>query len=173
MAYGQNEVVSIDKQEINTQVFAKDGETIVLGGVFHDTITKGVDKVPLLGDIPGIKRLFSKESERHQKRELVIFVTPHILKQGERMEMAKKEKHFKQVEKQKNKVRSISLMFSHFFNLAVCIASDLFILVEMDCAVDVRSKLNFPLLWAMWFTLQHYAMGCGHCLKMNPLGIVL
>ena len=82
-------------------LFAKDGETIVLGGVFHDTITKGVDKVPLLGDIPGIKRLFSKESERHQKRELVIFVTPHILKQGERMEMAKKEKHFKQVEKVK------------------------------------------------------------------------
>ena len=37
VAYGQNEVVSIDKQEINTQVFAKDGETIVLGGVFHDT----------------------------------------------------------------------------------------------------------------------------------------
>ena len=101
VAYGQNEVVSIDKQEINTQVFAKDGETIVLGGVFHDTITKGIDKVPLLGDIPGIKRLFSKESERHQKRELVIFVTPHILKQGERMEMAKKEKHFKQVEKAK------------------------------------------------------------------------
>ena len=101
VAYGQNEVVSIDKQEINTQVFAKDGETIVLGGVFHDTITKGVDKVPLLGDIPGIKRLFSKESERHQKRELVIFVTPHILKQGERMEMAKKEKHFKQIEKAK------------------------------------------------------------------------
>ena len=101
VAYGQNEVVSIDKQEINTQVFAKDGETIVLGGVFHDTITKGVDKVPLLGDIPGIKHLFSKESERHQKRELVIFVTPHILKQGERMEMAKKEKHFKQVEKVK------------------------------------------------------------------------
>ena len=101
VAYGQNEVVSIDKQEINTQVFAKDGETIVLGGVFHDTITKGVDKVPLLGDIPGIKHLFSKESERHQKRELVIFVTPHILKQGERMEMATKEKHFKQVEKAK------------------------------------------------------------------------
>ena len=101
VAYGQNEVVSIDKQEINTQVFAKDGETIVLGGVFHDTITKGVDKVPLLGDILGIKHLFSKESERHQKRELVIFVTPHILKQGERMEMAKKEKHFKQIEKVK------------------------------------------------------------------------
>lgn len=91
VSYGQqgNEVVSIDKQEINTQVFAKDGETIVLGGVFHDTITKGLDKVPVLGDIPGVKRLFSKESERHQKRELVIFVTPHILKQGETLDTLK------------------------------------------------------------------------------------
>ncbi|BCR37969.1 competence protein E [Haemophilus influenzae] len=91
VAYGQNEVVSIDKQEINTQVFAKDGETIVLGGVFHDTITKSEDKVPLLGDIPVIKRLFSKESERHQKRELVIFVTPHILKAGETLEALKQK----------------------------------------------------------------------------------
>ena len=90
-AYGQNEVVSIDKQEINTQVFAKDGETIVLGGVFHDTITKSEDKVPVLGDIPGIKRLFSKESERHQKRELVIFVTPHILKAGETLDALKQK----------------------------------------------------------------------------------
>ncbi len=93
VSYGQqnNEVVSIDKQEINTQVFAKDGETIVLGGVFHDTITKAVDKVPVLGDIPLVKRLFSKESERHQKRELVIFVTPYILKQGETLESLKQK----------------------------------------------------------------------------------
>ncbi|OOF57442.1 type IV pilus secretin PilQ [Rodentibacter myodis] len=93
VSYGQqnNEVVSIDKQEINTQVFAKDGETIVLGGVFHDTITKAEDKVPVLGDIPLVKRLFSKESERHQKRELVIFVTPHILKQGETLESWKQK----------------------------------------------------------------------------------
>ncbi|MBN6071224.1 type IV pilus secretin PilQ [Aggregatibacter actinomycetemcomitans] len=90
VAYGLGEVVSIDKQEINTQVFAKDGETIVLGGVFSDTITKGTDKVPVLGDIPGIKHLFSKESERHQKRELVIFVTPHILRKGETPNASKK-----------------------------------------------------------------------------------
>lgn len=92
IAYGNGEVVSIDKQEINTQVFAKDGETIVLGGVFHDTMTKGTDKVPLLGDIPVVKHLFSKESERHQKRELVIFVTPHILKQGQSLSNLSKEK---------------------------------------------------------------------------------
>ena len=92
VSYGENsEVVSIDKQEIQTQVFAKDGETIVLGGVFHDTITKGTNKVPVLGDIPWVGKLFSNESERHQKRELVIFVTPRILKNGETLEQLKQK----------------------------------------------------------------------------------
>ncbi|MGC6405529.1 type IV pilus secretin PilQ [Bisgaard Taxon 45] len=80
VVYDKGEIVSIDKQEINTQVVAQDGETIVLGGVFHDAMTKGVDKVPLLGDLPLLKHLFRQETERHQKRELVIFVTPHIIK---------------------------------------------------------------------------------------------
>lgn len=80
---GSSQFTTIDKQEINTQVFAKDGETIVLGGIFHDTMTKGVDKVPLLGDIPIIKHAFRFENEKHQKRELVIFVTPHIIKSPE------------------------------------------------------------------------------------------
>ncbi|MDU8925545.1 type IV pilus secretin PilQ [Pasteurellaceae bacterium LIM206] len=80
VVYGNGEIVSIDKQEINTQVFAKDGETIVLGGIFHDTVSKTEDKVPLLGDIPVIKHLFKRKADRHQKRELVIFVTPHIIK---------------------------------------------------------------------------------------------
>ncbi|WP_439256905.1 type IV pilus secretin PilQ [Lonepinella sp. BR2271] len=83
---GEGEVITIDKQEINTQVFAKDGETIVLGGVFQDTLSKGVDKVPVLGDIPVVKHLFRKQSDKHQKRELVIFVTPHILKQGQSLQ---------------------------------------------------------------------------------------
>ena len=92
VSYGENsEVVSIDKQEIQTQVFAKDGETIVLGGVFHDTITQGTNKVPVLGDIPWLGKLFSNKSERHQKRELVIFVTPRILKNGETLEQLQKK----------------------------------------------------------------------------------
>ncbi|TCP97691.1 protein transport protein HofQ [Cricetibacter osteomyelitidis] len=91
-----NQFTTIDKQEINTQVFAKDGETIVLGGVFHDSITKNEDKVPLLGDIPIIKHAFRSESEKHQKRELVIFVTPHILKQGQSLDEWKKIKLKKQ-----------------------------------------------------------------------------
>lgn len=78
VSYGNQQLTTIDKQEIQTQVLARHGETIVLGGVFHDTRVDGQDKVPLLGDIPIIKHLFSKDSQRHTKRELVIFVTPYI-----------------------------------------------------------------------------------------------
>lgn len=77
---GQNVMPTIDKQEINTQVFAKDGETIVLGGIFNESTIKGVSKVPLLGDIPVLKYLFSQKTDRYIKRELVIFVTPYIVK---------------------------------------------------------------------------------------------
>ncbi|MGV6988631.1 type IV pilus secretin PilQ [Testudinibacter sp. P80/BLE/0925] len=80
VAYGNHQMTTIDKQEIQTQVFARHGETIVLGGVFHDTFVDGRDKVPLLGDVPGIKHVFGKETQRQAKRELVIFVTPHIVK---------------------------------------------------------------------------------------------
>lgn len=81
-----NEMVTIDKQEINTQVFAKHGETIVLGGIFQHLVAKGEDKVPVLGSIPVIKRLFSRSRDKIAKRELVIFVTPYIV-QPEQSEM--------------------------------------------------------------------------------------
>ncbi|KAE9540426.1 type IV pilus secretin PilQ [Ursidibacter maritimus] len=77
---GFSALTTIDKQELKTQVFAKDGETIVLGGVFQHLITKGEDKVPVLGSIPVLKHLFSQSRDKISKRELVIFVTPHIIK---------------------------------------------------------------------------------------------
>lgn len=73
-------LVTIDKQEINTQVFAKHGETIVLGGIFQHLVAKGEDRVPILGSIPVIKRLFSQSRDKIAKRELVIFVTPYVIK---------------------------------------------------------------------------------------------
>lgn len=75
-----SDLVTIDKQEINTQVFAKHGETIVLGGIFQHLVAKGEDRVPVLGSIPVIKRLFSQNRDKISKRELVIFVTPYIIK---------------------------------------------------------------------------------------------
>lgn len=79
---GVNSLTTIDKQELKTQVFAKNGETIVLGGVFQHLVAKGEDKVPILGSIPVIKHLFSQSRDKISKRELIIFVTPRVIKQA-------------------------------------------------------------------------------------------
>lgn len=76
---GSNSNISINKQELNTQVFVKNGETIVLGGIFQHLLTKGEGKVPFLGSIPLINHLFKSKREQLSKRELVIFVTPYII----------------------------------------------------------------------------------------------
>ena len=75
-------VPSIDKREVETQVLVNNGETVVLGGVFEQSKANGQDKVPLLGDIPLLGYLFQKNSTSTTKRELLIFVTPQILKNG-------------------------------------------------------------------------------------------
>lgn len=77
---GFSALTTIDKQELKTQVFAQNGETIVLGGVFQHLLSKGEDKVPILGSIPVLKHLFSQSRDKISKRELVIFVTPHIIR---------------------------------------------------------------------------------------------
>lgn len=79
ISYGNGQLTTIDKQEINTQVMVKNGETVVLGGVFHDLVGNGVNKVPLLGDIPFLRSLFRSKLKQHQRRELVIFVTPRVI----------------------------------------------------------------------------------------------
>jgi type IV pilus assembly protein PilQ len=71
--------VTIDTQEISTQVLVENGETIVLGGIFQQTSTDDVAKVPLLGDLPVIGNLFKTSQTINEKRELLIFVTPKIL----------------------------------------------------------------------------------------------
>jgi len=68
-----------NKREIKTTVLADDGETIVLGGLTRDDYMVNTSKVPLLGDIPYIGRLFSSESERRVKRNLLVFLRPKIL----------------------------------------------------------------------------------------------
>lgn len=71
--------VAINTQEIKTQVLLRNGETIVLGGIYQQQKQKSVEKVPLLGDIPGIGGLFRHTSDQIQKNELLIFVTPTIM----------------------------------------------------------------------------------------------
>lgn len=93
-----SELITIDKQEINTQVFAKHGETIVLGGIFQHLTAKGEDRVPILGSIPVIKRLFSQSRDKIAKRELVIFVTPYIIS-SESVSLEKEQKSKKSQQK--------------------------------------------------------------------------
>ncbi|MBP1132998.1 protein transport protein HofQ [Serratia sp. PL17] len=74
------ETLAIDKQEIKTQVTLKDGETVVLGGIFQRHSAQGADKVPGMGDVPLLGSLFKQSSKQHKRRELVIFITPTLIK---------------------------------------------------------------------------------------------
>lgn len=72
----------INKQEVNTLVLVDNGETLVLGGVFEQSKSNTVTRVPLLGDIPLIGFLFRSKSEQDDKSELLIFVTPKIVREN-------------------------------------------------------------------------------------------
>ncbi len=72
--------LAIDKREIQTTVQVANGETVVLGGVYEGTKDKTVNKVPFFGDLPVVGFLFRKETLADRKRELLVFITPKILK---------------------------------------------------------------------------------------------
>ena len=71
---------SIDRREANTQVLVRDGETMVIGGVFVDTQNNNVQGVPYMSRIPVLGWLFKNKSESVSKQELLIFLTPSIVK---------------------------------------------------------------------------------------------
>ncbi len=75
-----NGIPSIDTREVNTQVLVNNGDTVVLGGIYEQITRNNVQKVPFLGDIPIIGYFFRHTLESDEKRELLIFVTPKILK---------------------------------------------------------------------------------------------
>ena len=73
-------VPSINTREVQTQVLVDNGQTVVLGGVHEAVKTNKVESVPVLGDVPVLGQLFKRSVNRDQKRELLIFVTPKIIK---------------------------------------------------------------------------------------------
>ncbi|WP_312285034.1 DNA uptake porin HofQ [Yokenella regensburgei] len=73
------EVLTIDKQEIETQVEVKSGETLALGGIFSQKNKSARDAIPFLGAIPGIGQLFRHDGKDNERRELVVFITPRII----------------------------------------------------------------------------------------------
>lgn len=73
-------VPSIDTRAVETQVLVDNGETAVLGGIYIQENRKEVDKIPFLGDLPGVGAAFRQTRSQNNKSELLIFVTPKIIK---------------------------------------------------------------------------------------------
>jgi type IV pilus assembly protein PilQ len=73
-------IPSVDTRSVTTQVLVDNGDTVVLGGIYEQTQREDIEKVPFFGDLPYLSWLFKTTSVRDDKRELIIFVTPRILK---------------------------------------------------------------------------------------------
>jgi general secretion pathway protein D len=98
---------TITKRSTKTSVVVKDNQTVVIGGLMQEKEEQSVTKVPLLGDIPILGWLFTQKSVSKQKTNLLVFLTPHIVKESERLvkltdekklEFAKSENRYAQGE---------------------------------------------------------------------------
>jgi type IV pilus assembly protein PilQ len=72
----------LDKREVKTSVLVDNGETVVLGGIFEQNKSQKQDKLPFLGDLPFVGAAFRQEERKDNNQELLIFVTPRILKES-------------------------------------------------------------------------------------------
>src|SRR5690606_6668267 len=72
-------VPALDITDIETRALVGDGQTLVLGGIFQYQELNGEEKIPLLGDIPYVGRLFKNDFRSSDKREILLFVTPKII----------------------------------------------------------------------------------------------
>jgi type IV pilus assembly protein PilQ len=77
---GYGEIPEINRREVNTAVLVEDGQTVVIGGVYEFTDRSSVSKVPFLGDVPFLGNLFKKRGRNKDKAELLVFVTPKVLR---------------------------------------------------------------------------------------------
>ncbi len=77
---GGFQVPSIDTRNVTTQIAVNNGDTAVIGGIYEEAITNTVEKVPLLGDIPFFGYLFKTTTRGSEKHELLIFLTPRVVK---------------------------------------------------------------------------------------------
>lgn len=82
---GDLQVPSIDTREVSTQVLVDNGETVVLGGVYEQTIIDKTDMVPFFGNLPIIGRMFQHTVAEDDKSELLVFVTPRIVRENNTM----------------------------------------------------------------------------------------
>jgi type IV pilus assembly protein PilQ len=78
-----NGVPAIMTKEIKTFVFVENGQTVVLGGIYKQENGISVERVPFLGQLPLIGKAFQKENKTKLNEELLIFITPKIISDGE------------------------------------------------------------------------------------------
>jgi len=86
-----NKIPIVDTSNVETDVLVKDGNTIILAGLIKRTDDKTTSKMPLLGSLPFIGKLFSNVSDTHEKKELAIFLTPHIITGADEINKMKAE----------------------------------------------------------------------------------
>ena len=85
--------IATNKREIKTAVMVEDTEIIVLGGLISDDIQESERKVPLLGDIPLLGRLFKSTTTSRSKKNLVVFLKPTIVRDAADMQLITNEKY--------------------------------------------------------------------------------
>ena len=79
---GGFQVPSIDTRNVTTQISVNNGDTAVIGGIYEETVNNTVDKVPFLGDVPVLGYLFKTTGRTSEKQELLIFLTPRVIKES-------------------------------------------------------------------------------------------
>lgn len=94
--------ITISKREIKTTVMAENGDTIALGGLIDEDVQETMQKVPFLGDIPIIGKLFTSTSTSTRKRNLMVFIRPTIIRDARSMSALSKVKY--------NKIREYELL---------------------------------------------------------------
>jgi general secretion pathway protein D len=77
---GGQDFPSVNRRQTSASLNIKDGNTIILGGLMRDTITRSSSRVPLLGDLPIIGSLFKSSRSNREKSELLVFLTPHVVR---------------------------------------------------------------------------------------------
>ncbi|HQT25494.1 MAG TPA: type II secretion system protein GspD, partial [Burkholderiales bacterium] len=82
-----------NKRSIDSTVEVDDGQIIVLGGLIQDSVSDNVSKVPVLGDLPFFGNFFSYKSRTHNKTNLMVFLCPHILRNGKSYDGLTRERY--------------------------------------------------------------------------------
>ena len=69
----------VSSRDMNTTVMVKNGASLLIGGLIFEDNALAVNKVPILGDLPILKKIFSSTVEKSEQRELLVFITPSIV----------------------------------------------------------------------------------------------